>query len=376
MQDNRASLGEASQIQDLKALNAEEQSEEQKLTRLTESADVSMNRIPIFALVLTAVLFGYYLSSFTSFFPLTGEAENWGELRGQFGALGDFFGGLLNPVLSFCTIVLLIFSLRVQMGELSLSRKELKRTRLAHEQQLKDAKFAANSTNEYQKTQIENLEHQLITMIEQAGDSKKFQDSQLANFRQQSSLLQIQSRIALDQEKNNKQKELELQLVRMLDYQRSTIESTLKNTGLTELNHHERKNLANRVNQLSNQFTKEYENAEKTRPSSRIQSALIDQGMKLAGVTVTDKIYVRQVELLNQFHEKGLRLDTLHVYCENITDEIYIAITHSGSFKTANYQKPLFGELVTLENTFKKTKLREITNLTPLIEKLTHQMNQ
>lgn len=172
MQDNKTPLDEVTQIQALKALNAEEQLEEQKLAHLTEIADVSMKRIPVLALILTAILFGYYLSSFTSFFPLTGETENWAELRGQFGALGDFFGGLLNPVLSFFTIVLLIISLRVQMGELSLSRKELKRTRLAHEQQLEDARQAVNATRGFYNEQLNYLREQNKLLKEQATQAQ------------------------------------------------------------------------------------------------------------------------------------------------------------------------------------------------------------
>ena len=43
----------------------------------------------------------------------------------DWGATGDFFGGILNPILSFSTVLLLIFSLRMQLKELSLTREEM-----------------------------------------------------------------------------------------------------------------------------------------------------------------------------------------------------------------------------------------------------------
>ena len=59
----------------------------------------------VFALVLLIVVPGYYFSVFPSFSEYTIEG---------FGQFGDFFGGVLNPLLSFSVIVLLIFSLSQQ----------------------------------------------------------------------------------------------------------------------------------------------------------------------------------------------------------------------------------------------------------------------
>lgn len=43
----------------------------------------------------------------------------------KFGALGDFFGGFLNPVLTFITFMVLLFTIFNQSEELKLTRKEL-----------------------------------------------------------------------------------------------------------------------------------------------------------------------------------------------------------------------------------------------------------
>ena len=46
--------------------------------------------------------------------------------RGQWG---DFFGGTLNPTLTFLTVVGLIYTIILQKNELGLSRRELELTR-------------------------------------------------------------------------------------------------------------------------------------------------------------------------------------------------------------------------------------------------------
>ncbi|MDT3296086.1 hypothetical protein Q4Q57_13140 [Shewanella sp. SP2S2-6] len=48
--------------------------------------------------------------------------------KGDFGAFGDYFGGVLNPILGFATVGLLVWSLKYQMDELALTRQVLKET--------------------------------------------------------------------------------------------------------------------------------------------------------------------------------------------------------------------------------------------------------
>jgi hypothetical protein len=49
--------------------------------------------------------------------------------QADFGAFGDFLGGVLNPILGFATVALLIWSLKMQRDELALTRQELKETK-------------------------------------------------------------------------------------------------------------------------------------------------------------------------------------------------------------------------------------------------------
>ncbi|MBB1342597.1 hypothetical protein H5158_13240 [Pseudoalteromonas sp. SR45-6] len=89
----------------------------------------------------------------------------------DWGATGDFFGGILNPIFSFSTVLLLIYSLRLQLKELHLTREEIsltreehKKTRKAHEEQLK-------YSNEISKREKSNKVIKLIEKEEQKIDS-------------------------------------------------------------------------------------------------------------------------------------------------------------------------------------------------------------
>ncbi|WP_102798730.1 hypothetical protein [Bowmanella denitrificans] len=53
-------------------------------------------------------------------------------LKGDLGTLGDFIGGVLNPLLSFITICLLIGQLRLQSSELAATRDTLNETKNIH----------------------------------------------------------------------------------------------------------------------------------------------------------------------------------------------------------------------------------------------------
>lgn len=69
--------------------------------------------------VIVVLILGVYFS------------KHHGSLGSQevYGQFGDFIGGTINPILGFGTIVLLIWSIQIQMKELKDSRKELELTR-------------------------------------------------------------------------------------------------------------------------------------------------------------------------------------------------------------------------------------------------------
>jgi hypothetical protein len=87
-----------------------------KSERQFESAKIF---IPLVGLFIICILLGIY------FFKFNGSLGT----NSDFGAFGDFLGGLLNPVLTFLTILLLIYSITFQLDELKETRKEIVRSR-------------------------------------------------------------------------------------------------------------------------------------------------------------------------------------------------------------------------------------------------------
>ncbi|MBU0911911.1 MAG: hypothetical protein KKF22_05185 [Gammaproteobacteria bacterium] len=69
------------------------------------------------------------------------------------GQAGDFFGGMLNPFLAFCSFMALLYTIKIQTDELKLTREELKRSANA-------AQKSVEIEEENLKQQRNNLEEQ------------------------------------------------------------------------------------------------------------------------------------------------------------------------------------------------------------------------
>lgn len=52
---------------------------------------------------------------------------------GDWGAVGDYFGGLLNPILAFASFMALLYTIQIQAKELKLTREEMAGSREAQE---------------------------------------------------------------------------------------------------------------------------------------------------------------------------------------------------------------------------------------------------
>lgn len=90
----------------------------------------------------------------------------WGSQE-IFAQFGDFIGGTINPTLGFATVVLLIWSIQVQLRELRETRIEASQSRIAYEGQLE---IAMNETRLKQiqmaiDTYIIEREQLLLTKI-------------------------------------------------------------------------------------------------------------------------------------------------------------------------------------------------------------------
>jgi uncharacterized membrane protein len=76
---------------------------------------------------------------------LSTDAAHWGQM-------GDFFGGVLNPILAFASFIALLYTIRIQSKEMADTRAEMHLSRLAQEH----AVAAANA-------QLLSMEQQRIT---------------------------------------------------------------------------------------------------------------------------------------------------------------------------------------------------------------------
>ncbi|KAF7787193.1 hypothetical protein PRUB_a4071 [Pseudoalteromonas rubra] len=99
--------------------------------------------IAVFCALVFAGLCLYYAFRFTNFFPYAPPIDeaSISKLRGDFGVMGDFFGGILNPILAFSTVLLLVISLRVQIKELRATTREIAAATEAHKDQVEIAQL-------------------------------------------------------------------------------------------------------------------------------------------------------------------------------------------------------------------------------------------
>lgn len=84
----------------------------------------------------------------------------------QWGQFGDYFGGVLNPILSFIAIIVLLITIRLQSKELKNSTKQLKHS--ADELELSRIELEKSSKalqDQSKSLRIQNFEHSFFQMI-------------------------------------------------------------------------------------------------------------------------------------------------------------------------------------------------------------------
>lgn len=94
--------------------------EEKKGSEESKSTSVVLTtldkRLIIIASLIIVGVFGLYLIYFSN--GISTDQSYWGQF-------GDYFGGTLNPILSFITIIVLIYTLRIGYKTLEISKQEL-----------------------------------------------------------------------------------------------------------------------------------------------------------------------------------------------------------------------------------------------------------
>lgn len=68
-------------------------------------------------------------SSVALIFTLNFRAHSVSDAIEHWGQFGDFFGGVLNPFLAFCSFMALLYTINIQSKQLTISTEELKETR-------------------------------------------------------------------------------------------------------------------------------------------------------------------------------------------------------------------------------------------------------
>lgn len=90
----------------------------------------------------------------------------------QLGQLGDFFGGLLNPLVSALTLFVAISVWRLQKDELELTRKELENSRHAMQEQATTAEQQRKEQRFFDFLTIYQVTLQSVSFDQQKGGSR------------------------------------------------------------------------------------------------------------------------------------------------------------------------------------------------------------
>jgi len=108
------------------------------------------------AVTAIAVVFILYFTHFT------GELSDKNDVWGTFG---DFIGGTLNPILSFCALIALLLTIILQSRELEATRVELNRSATAHEN---SEKVMAEQHQTLEKQKFESTFFSLLELHNQS----------------------------------------------------------------------------------------------------------------------------------------------------------------------------------------------------------------
>ncbi len=130
--------------------------------------DINFHRIMVFLILITAIFFYMIFINL----KVTESAQSWGPV-------GDFFGGILNPIFGLFAFYWLTYSVRLQIKELKETRVELAKATKAQEESAKHQEEIARLESENVKTQVEILELNKDTLKSQQ-DAAIAQQQQIA----------------------------------------------------------------------------------------------------------------------------------------------------------------------------------------------------
>lgn len=136
------------------------QEKENNSNKDLEKIDQDINSHRKLVIFLIVVVFLAYLAIASNQISISESLEKW-------GTVGDFFGGILNPIFALFAFYWLTYSVRLQVKELKETRNELKKAAKAQEDSAKHQEEIARLEAENVKTQNNILNLNIQTLKEQ-----------------------------------------------------------------------------------------------------------------------------------------------------------------------------------------------------------------
>lgn len=127
-----------------------------------------MKYVLIFTIALVSVI-AMFVTVFLIYFQ--GPNSSASHLQ-YFGQIGDFFGGMLNPILAFASFMALLYTIRIQSKQLDLSIDELKATR----------KELASSRKAQQEMVVAQYDQVIFNLFMSSADKMADYNSKLNDF--------------------------------------------------------------------------------------------------------------------------------------------------------------------------------------------------
>lgn len=106
-----------------------------------------MKKIAVLALILPMLATLCLLLVYFSYFPIPLSDT---QVLAQFG---DYLGGIINPILGFCAIILILYTVQLQLIEIRATKEELSLSRKALQQQKSEIELSREALQQQAKNQ-------------------------------------------------------------------------------------------------------------------------------------------------------------------------------------------------------------------------------
>lgn len=137
---------------------------------LSDNAEGILVGVLAVAVAAALTVGGFYVVFFKEV-PVSGDPASWGQL-------GDYLGGVLNPVFGFLSVFALLVALVLQTRELKLSRESLKLSReelkLSRDEQAKAAEALALQNKAIQQQSFEQTFFSMLKLLSDLLDGIVF----------------------------------------------------------------------------------------------------------------------------------------------------------------------------------------------------------